>query len=90
MGIPGNKTEGTSDKAPGTASATPAVTPVSAAPEKAPTPAHDSPPVPFKNRVPAAWHIETGEEEGTIVAFNNVSSERFEGTIEAFNLALRG
>ena len=88
MDIPSTKTEGTSDKVSETASTTPEVTPVSEAPKAAPTASKDSPPVPFKNKVPANWHIEVVEDD-LILAHNNVSAERFEGTISDFNIVLR-
>jgi hypothetical protein len=42
---------------------------------------------PFKNNVPSNWVINEGPKG--VVAFNNVSGEKFEGTMNEFNNRLR-
>jgi hypothetical protein len=44
---------------------------------------------PFFNQVPSNWEL-SAKEDGAIVGYNPVSGERFEGTMENFNKALRG
>jgi hypothetical protein len=43
---------------------------------------------PFFNQVPSNWELSAKDD--TIVGYNPVSGERFEGTMENFNKAIRG
>jgi hypothetical protein len=44
--------------------------------------------IPFENRIPSNWQIHPTDDG--ITAYNNASREHFSGTIEEFNLRLRG
>lgn len=56
--------------------------------ETKPMPVAKAPAVQLEDTTPCNWVI-TPEGDG-ILAVNNVTGEQFEGTIEAFNAALKG